>query len=352
MSRIKITATDAGFFNIDPLANPLAPNVFLKTAVNLQGVVETTPDGWQSVETDMYPDFGVDLVAKIPEDGRLGQQIEVTFSEITYFRMVEGEKTVIGTLSTAQPLMVTAIFDELSTGETGWSADLGAVLNTHIQTQGFKFRGGDADDIFAPHQEILPSYADTSIRGRGGDDQLSGGLGNDDIRGGTGDDTLFDPDGHNFLNGQSGNDSLTLGDGSDESIAKGGNGNDVLISGNGHDTLRGGNGHDHLSGGAGNDRLYGGNGDDTLVAGNGDDFLKGNAGADVFVFNTEDRGRNVIVDFTDALDQILLSHSVGYDSLDVQQQGDDTLLTFAHDHSLTLQNFDAGLLDANDFIFV
>lgn len=353
MSKIKINATDAGFFNLSPLGDALAPNVFLKTAVNIRGMIHSTSTDWETAESRIYDDFGIDLVAELAEDAteRLGAQTAVEITEIVYYRVEGGEKTITATMALPEPITLTATYDQISIDTYGWIAEAGNALEDMLQTEGFIFKGGNGDDVFAPHSTILPSYADNTLRGRGGDDHLTGGLGDDKIKGGTDDDVLIDADGTNFLNGQSGDDILRLGDGSDNSVAKGGRGDDQLFSGAGSDTLRGGAGNDILDGGRGNDRLYGGQGDDVLQGGDGSDFLKGHQGADQFVFNTEDRGHNRIADFTDYIDLMVLNGLAEFDDLTIAQNGNDTLISWAGDSNITLTNFDSTLLGAVDFIF-
>ena len=352
MSKIKITATDAGFFNLSPLGTALAPNVFLKTAVNTRGMIHSTPTGWETAESGMYDDFGIDLIVNMPDvDAKLGEQTLIDVTRIEYFRVESGEKTVTATMTLPEPLSLIATYDQVSIDTYGWIAEAGSALENMLQTEGVIFNGADGDDIFAPHSTILPSYADNILRGRGGDDRLTGGLGNDKIKGGTGDDILIDSDGTNLLYGQSGDDILRLGDGSDNSIAKGGRGDDQLFSGAGSDTLRGGAGDDILEGGAGDDRLFGGRGNDILEGGNGSDFLKGHQGADQFVFNTEDRGQDRIADFTDNIDLMVLNGLASFDDLTITQDGNDTLINWAGDSDITLTNFDSTLLGADDFIF-
>ncbi|TFL19807.1 calcium-binding protein [Jannaschia formosa] len=62
------------------------------------------------------------------------------------------------------------------------------------------------------------------------------------------------------------------------------------------DILRGGAGADRINGGRGNDRIDAGRGDDVLIGGKQGDVLKGGAGADQFVFRSND--------FTNAVDRI------------------------------------------------
>ncbi len=353
MSKIKINATDAGFFNLSPLGDALAPNVFLKTAVNTRGAINSTPTGWETSESQMYDDFGIDLIATLLDGvNKLGAQALVGITHIEYFRVEGGEKAVTATMTLPEPITLTATYDQVSLNTYGWIAEAGNALEDMLQTEGFIFNGGGGDDIFAPHSTILPSYADNILRGRGGDDHLTGGLGDDKIKGGTGDDILIDTDGTNFLSGQSGDDILRLGDGSDNSVAKGGQGDDQLFSGAGNDTLRGGAGNDILDGGNGDDRLYGGRGNDVLQGGNGSDFLKGHQGADQFIFDTEDQGHDRIADFTDIIDLMVLNGLAGFDDLTITQNGNDALISWAGESDITLTNFDSTLLGADDFMFV
>ena len=78
----------------------------------------------------------------------------------------------------------------------------------------------------------------------------------------------------------------------------GGDSNDVLIAGNGGHTL---------NGGAGDDRLEGGAGDDTLIGGLGDDILIGGAGNDTFVWQAGDTGHDIVKDFGDGADKLVLT---------------------------------------------
>ena len=354
MSKIKIKATDAGFFNLSPLGDALAPNVFLKTAVNTRGAINSTPFGWETSESAMYEDFGIDLIAQLASSAtkRLGAQAQVEITKVEYYRIEDGGKIVTATMTLPEPITLTATYDQISLDTYGWMVDAGNALEDMIKTEGFIFNGGSGDDVFAPHNSILPIYVDNTLRGHGGNDHLTGGLGNDKIKGGTGDDVLIDPDGTNFLHGQFGDDILHLGDGSDNSVAKGGKGGDELFSGAGSDTLRGGAGNDILDGGSGDDRLYGGRGNDVLQGGNGSDFLKGHQGADQFIFNTEDQGHDRIADFTDNIDLMVLNGLAGFDDLTVTQDGSDTLISWAGDSDITLTNFDSTLLGTDDFMFI
>lgn len=354
MPRIKIKATNDGFFNLSPLGQVLAPNVFLKTAVNIDGIVNSTPSGWESAENRLYDTFGTAVSVNIAPNAveTLGSQTQIEVTGVSYYRVESGVRVEIAEMKLPKPIDLIATYDQISQNVYGWIAEVGDALEDQLQSDGFVFVGSQGDDVFAPHSTILPSYAENVIRGRGGDDQLTGGLGNDTIKGGTGADFLFDPDGTNFLHGQSGDDILRVGDGSDCSLLKGGHGNDQLFSGNGSDTLRGGAGDDILNGGDGDDRLFGGRGNDVISGGNGSDILKGHEGADQFVFNIEDQGHDRIADFSADVDLIMLIGLEGFNDLTIKQSGKDTIVAWTGESDLILTNFTDTHLGADDFLFV
>jgi Ca2+-binding RTX toxin-like protein len=104
------------------------------------------------------------------------------------------------------------------------------------------------------------------------------------------------------------NDDLKfkLGAGNDQVVStgfgavqlEGGTGSDTLVGGNGDDLIRGGSEDDFLAGSAGSDTIAGGSGADTIEGGQGNDLLKGGADGDIFVFDNEPTGADVITDFS------------------------------------------------------
>jgi serralysin len=94
---------------------------------------------------------------------------------------------------------------------------------------------------------------------------------------------------------------------SGDNFLVGNSGKNKLVGGSGDDKLVGGGGKDKLIGGGGDDKLVGGGGKDKLIGGSGNDILKGGSGADKFVFN---RGRDVIRDFKDDVDTIVISRAM------------------------------------------
>ncbi len=250
------------------------------------------------------------------------------------------------------------------------------------------FMAGSGDD------RIIGNATANHLVAGAGDDVLEGGAGADMLNGGPGSDTatyansavavlvrLHDPGavrlgdaegdtltGIEHLIGSRYNDTLA-GDGEDN-IMKGGDGDDVLYGGpaggddmmyggNGDDRVFGGRGDDTLTGGEGNDVLKGGPGEDTLIAdGNEMDVLNGGPDDDTFQFFSGNIGGGTIQDFTDGEDMIDLTEFIGIsslDDLDIVSHGDNVRIEVSGTGYLTtiiLSDFDAGNLDAADFIFV
>lgn len=150
---------------------------------------------------------------------------------------------------------------------------------------------------------------DNTLTGNGADNLLDGGAGRDRMAGGAGNDsyTVTQGDIVTELAGQ-GIDhvraevSWTLG-ANLETLKLAGT---QAISGTGNvlaNRITGNDAANMLNGSLGNDTLSGLGGDDRLAGGLGDDLLTGGAGADRFVFNG---GRDVITDFQDGADMVLL----------------------------------------------
>jgi len=260
-----------------------------------------------------------------------------------------------------EPIALTATYLSYGVDDTpSWQFDLGLALESALNAQNFKFAGGDGDDIFDPHLDMLPYYGHGAIFGGGGNDTLTGTAGSDTLSGGEGDDVLVDNYGQNLLRGGMGNDTLTIGDGSAGSTLRGGAGDDTLTSGagsdfllggSGHDTLRGGRGNDVLSGNRGRDVLNGGEGADLLDGGRGHDTLTGGWGRDVFVFRALDKGDDVITDFEDGSDLIEIT-GLSYADLVFASVARGTVITSeAMSGQIMLEGVDVAILDATDFIF-
>ncbi|MBS0124651.1 calcium-binding protein [Thetidibacter halocola] len=259
--------------------------------------------------------------------------------------------------------------------------------------------GGDGNDSLSGGDGTDTAHGGTGddrLLGGIGNDWLSGGDGADTLSGDDGDDTLFGGEGSDALNGGLGNDAISGGGGADG--IDGGDGNDALFGDADDDTLLGGAGDDTLSGGAGNDRIeagigrdrvFGGDGDDTILAGAGggdalfggrgddvidssngvgwdvidggagDDTMTSGGGTDTFLFR-RNMGNDVITDFANDTDRLDLS-ALGIANFAVLSgagaiSGDatQTVISFAAlgiAGTITLDGFDAALMNAADFIF-
>lgn len=122
-----------------------------------------------------------------------------------------------------------------------------------------------------------------------------------------------------------GNDTLTGG--SERDIMFGLWGNDRLSGRAGNDSLWGGAGNDRLEGETDADWLSGGNGNDTLDGGAGANTLVGGAGSDRFILDS-DSGFDIIVDFQDGSDFLLLQDGLTFNQLAITQIGDDTQIRY------------------------
>lgn len=208
------------------------------------------------------------------------------------------------------------LFVDMASGRIAGSG-IGTLTFTSIENLSF----GDGDNI---------------ITGGNGDDSFDGGAGNDILSGGAGDDRLMGGLGNDTLNGGSGDDHLDGGEGDD--ILSGGSGDDVLL------------------GGAGNDVILGGSGDDRIEGGAGNDVLTGGSGHDVFHF-APGFGNDTITDFRDwHEDTIEFDASIfaDFDALFAAavQNGEDVVIIFDADNSLTLAQTQMDTLSADDFRFV
>ncbi|MGB3612923.1 MAG: alpha/beta fold hydrolase [Elainellaceae cyanobacterium] len=160
---------------------------------------------------------------------------------------------------------------------------------------------------------------DNRLYGNWGDNRLQGRTGDDQVYGAGGDDTLVGNRGADRLLGQGGMDRL-LGD----------IGDDLLVGGTGADTLAGGAGNDQLRGGFGADRLRGGAGQDHF-------WLEAAGGIDI------------IQDFQDGIDQLVLPSGVLTAAVSVTTFGSDTLLAIAGEAIALISNIAVAQLGPMDF---
>jgi Ca2+-binding RTX toxin-like protein len=125
---------------------------------------------------------------------------------------------------------------------------------------------------------------------------------------------------------------------------------DIVDLGAGRDVFRGGKGNDVASGGGGRDKIFGQKGDDVLNGGRGNDRLSGGAGEDAFEFARRD-GKDTILDFDASEDIVrILSGAQAFKGLDIEQLGDDAVVSFART-VITFLDTDAGDLGRGVFDF-
>lgn len=224
----------------------------------------------------------------------------------------------------------------------------------------------------------LPGH-DTLI-GWGGHDVLDGGWGADKMFGGKGNDdyyvdnpgdkviespatgidgvvssinyTLASSLEHLTLIGR--NDINGTGNWKDNSI-QGNDANNVLVGLQGDDYLSGLFGSDTLSGGGGNDTIIGTYGRDVLIAGAGDDFLQGGFHADRFVFDGNDGLNNVVDDFQQGLDKIVITSGAEKFSDLIDHRLSGSFVRFGNTEIDVDFDYDGDIvpeLRADDFLFV
>jgi Ca2+-binding RTX toxin-like protein len=243
---------------------------------------------------------------------------------------------------------------------------------------------------------LTGSSAANVLKGGLRGDSLSGMGGKDDLLGGDGNDTLDGGGGADLLDGGSGIDrirfdnssvgvTVTLGADGAETIGKAGqaegdrirnvenvNGSEfndkltgnnlanVLNGGTGDDTIEGNGGNDSLGGGFGDDVLRGGKGNDLFESSIDDDTMTGGAGNDTWSFSVLGLpfDHDTITDFeggAGAGDVIRFHASVFMNFAQVQaasdQVGDDVVITFTIDNTITLENTSIADLHSDDFDF-
>ena len=122
----------------------------------------------------------------------------------------------------------------------------------------------------------------------------------------------------NNITGTNGNDTIAA------TSSSGVTGNPANTATQFPDTINGGNGDDLIQGLAGNDTLIGGSGNDTLIGGSGNDNIQGGVGADVIIWSEGD-GSDTI-DGGEDLDQLTLNFTTISDQINIQPQGNSTLI--------------------------
>ncbi|MFZ1026667.1 MAG: hypothetical protein WAN66_10650 [Limnoraphis robusta] len=126
-------------------------------------------------------------------------------------------------------------------------------------------------------------------------------------------------------------------------------GNDLVDGNEGNDLMFGGAGDDTLDGGEGDDELIGGAGDDLLVGAEGNDALTGDAGQDRFLLRSGD-GSDLITDFVDSEDAFVLDGGLTFAQLNILDENGSTLIKFGEELLATVENVNASLITADDFV--
>jgi Ca2+-binding RTX toxin-like protein len=147
--------------------------------------------------------------------------------------------------------------------------------------------------------------------------------GNDTVIGSADSELIFGNEGQDSISGGAGND--TLFGSKDNDQLDGGTGNDSIRGDLGDDIVRGGDDNDTLLGGKGNDQLFGDAGDDFLSGDQGNDTLTGGLGSDRFALSTGG-GLDIITDFENGSDLILLPNGLNFDGISIQSAGANAVI--------------------------
>jgi len=207
------------------------------------------------------------------------------------------------------------------------------------------------------------------LYGQESEDTLSGGNDNDTLHGGKDNDIICGDSGNDLLFGDLGNDSICGGDGEDtifgdlDNIATDASTQqDYLCGGSGNDLIYGNQDADQLCGGDGSDTLYGGKGDDTLMGGIGGDWLMGDFGNDTlqggsgrdYFFLTAGESGDVIADFTQGEDLLILTGGLTVDRLSIVEENTTTFIKIANTDQIlaTLNGVPANLITQQDFTVI
>ncbi|MEA5520144.1 putative Ig domain-containing protein, partial [Limnoraphis robusta] len=210
--------------------------------------------------------------------------------------------------------------------------------------------GGEGKDTLFGGQDndtLTGGSGDDWLNGNLGFDFVEGGEGNDIVYGGQDGDTLTGGTGNDTLFGNIGNDLIAGNDGND--LIYGGKDNDTVSGNQGNDTLYGDMGNDIIDGDEGNDLLEGGQGNDLLIGSEGTDTLTGNQGSDRFLLRSGD-GSDLITDFVDSEDAFVLDGGLTFAQLNILDENGSTLIKFGEELLATVENVNASLITADDFV--
>ena len=214
----------------------------------------------------------------------------------------------------------------------------GVTVNLALTTKQVS-KGDAAGDVLSSIENVSGSAFADKLTGNSKNNVLSGLAGADKLSGGAGADTA------NYSASKTGV-TVNLGLASEQD-SKGDASGDTLTS---IESVTGSNFADLLTGTGKSNVITG-------LAGN--DTLTGNGGNDKFVF-AKGFGKDTITDFTEGKglgDVIRLSMGTSFDSFaeitsHTTQRGDDTVITFNANTTLTLDLVQKSALAADDFLFV
>jgi Ca2+-binding RTX toxin-like protein len=194
-----------------------------------------------------------------------------------------------------------------------------------------------------------------TLTGNSADNILDGGIGADTMIGGAGNDTYFVDMATDIVRELVGQGTDLVQSSVDYTLTT--NVENLTLTGT---AITGtGNTLDNIiTGNVGNNVLSAGGGNDRLTGGVGDDMLTGGTGADTFVFATG-FGKDIIVDFragAGVVDVLELSLGTAFDTLAevvaaAAQVGNNTVITFDANTSITLQGVQKTAFVADDFHF-
>jgi Ca2+-binding RTX toxin-like protein len=248
----------------------------------------------------------------------------------------------------------------------------GVYVNLTFGNANYGDATGDTFDGFenvkgsAHNDMLIGDTGNNAIYGLAGDDQITGGGGGHDaLYGGAGNDILFSDGGTADMYGGSGTDTADFSgnkltgvhaDLGTEKVSYAGDlaGPPQLIPQYALVDI------ENLRGSAFRDSLIGDNGNNVINGAGGNDNLWGAGGNDTFVyerkFGAVDFGKDTIFDFDANHDHLQFDHSVFANFADVQahmtQIGNNTVITYDANDSVTLLNVHMAALHASDFVFV
>ncbi|WP_272942224.1 S8 family serine peptidase [Candidatus Regiella insecticola] len=123
-----------------------------------------------------------------------------------------------------------------------------------------------------------------------------------------------------------------------------------VVTGDFNDILTGNELNNILVGGRGDDRLFGEGGHDVLIGSQGNDILTGGGGNDDFVIDRVAGDKDIITDFTVGQDKLVLSGFKSLSTLNIEQQGENTLLELADGQRVQFNHIQATSLTKDCFV--